>query len=254
MQLPDFSVKDRRALVTGAARGIGLAMAQTLVHYGAAVAIQDIDLDAAQREAGAISDAKLRAVAVGGDLSDPASIDRIHSDAVERLGGPIDILLNNGSIQIPTPFLDIQADAMRREYEANVIAPTRLCQRVLPAMIAAKWGRIINLGSIQGLGGGESMASYAMTRASLGNLTRSLAKKYARHGITVNCIAPGWFDTYRNRGNFKDEADKIARGKHVAVGRIGEPVDCAGMCLLLCSAAGEYITGQTLLIDGGLSF
>jgi glucose 1-dehydrogenase len=253
MQDPDFSVKDRRVLVTGAGRGIGLAMAQVLANNGASVIIQDIDRDIAQREVEQLVDASRRAVALSGDLSDPQMPDRLIEESVAALGGPVDILINNGSIQSRAPFVDVSPVTMRREYEANVVTPARLCQLVLPKMVEKRWGRIINLGSIQGSRGFETMASYAMTRASLSNLTKSLAKKYASSGITVNCIAPGWFDTFRNAGNFKDIDEKQERGKAVPVGRIGEPVDCAGLCLLLCSAAGEYITGQTMLVDGGLS-
>ncbi|HEX8323849.1 MAG TPA: SDR family oxidoreductase [Tepidisphaeraceae bacterium] len=252
MQMPDFTVSGRRALFTGAGRGIGLAMARALAAGGAAVAIQDIDLDVARREADAIKSAGGQAFAFGGDLSDPALPDRLADEAVAALGG-VDILVNNGSIQSFGTFTEFTAERMRQEMEANFVAPTRLCQRLLPTMAERGWGRVINLGSIQGLRGNASMAPYAASRAAIANLTAGLAKRYGKDGITINCIAPGWFDTYRNRTDLKDEATKQERSKFLPLRRLGQPEDCAGLCLLLCSQAGSYITGQTLCVDGGMS-
>ena len=252
MQLPDFTVTGRRALFTGAGRGIGLAMARALAAGGAIVAIQDVDADVAKQEADAINAAGGRAFAFGGDLSDPMLPDKLADDALAAMGG-VDILVNNGSIQSKGKFTEFSAESMRQELEANFIAPTRLAQRLVPAMAERRWGRVINLGSIQGIKGNASMPSYAASRAAIANLTVGLAKQYGKEGVTVNCIAPGWYDTYRNRNDFKDGSTKAERGKWLPLGRLGEPEDCAGICLLLCSRAGEYITGQTLYVDGGMS-
>lgn len=251
MAFPDFTVTGRTALITGSARGIGLAMAKTLAAGGAAVAIQDIDYDVALSEAAAIRDAGGRAVGLGGDLTDLSLPDRLVEQTVAELG-PISILINNGSIQHYGNFFDHPIERMRQELDANILAATRLCQLVIPAMQQAKWGRVINFSSIQAKNGNPSAPSYAMSRAAMENLTRGLGRRFARDGITVNCISPGWFDTYRNRNDLTSEEVKIDRGRHVPIGRLGKPEDCAGLCLLLCSRAGEYITGQVINVDGGM--
>lgn len=252
MDAADFNVSGRVVLITGSGRGIGLGMAKTLAGNGAAVAIQDIDESVARAEADAINAAGGKAVGLGGDLTDLSLPERLVEQAVAALG-PIDVLVNNGSIQNPGSFLEQKFETMQREMNANVLVPTRLCQLVLPSMIERNWGRIINLSSIQGKGGNPHMVAYAMTRAALENLTKSLGRGFARHNITVNCIAPGYFNTFRNKPADAERIPKEVKNGWVPLGRCGEPEDCAGLTLLLCSQAGEYITGQTLHIDGGMS-
>ena len=257
MQSPDFNVAGRVALFTGAGRGIGLAMARALAAGGGAVAIQDIDADVARAEADKINaDAAAtaaggRAIGLGGDLTDVTLPERL-VDQTTAAFGPISILVNNGSIQFASKFAEHTLEQMQQVFAANLIAATRLCQLVVPAMQEAKWGRFVNMGSIQGKGSSLWMAPYAMTRAAMPNLTQGLAKSYAKDGITANCIAPGWFDTWRNRGDLKDGKTVEERGRHLPVGRLGRPDDCSGLFLLLCSRAGEYITGQTIYVDGGM--
>jgi gluconate 5-dehydrogenase len=252
MQLPDFSCKGRVALVTGSARGIGLAMARTLAAAGAAVVIHDIEIDLAAAEAAAINAQGGRAIALGGDVTDLAVADELAARTKQALGDT-DILINNASIQRHTPFLEATPEDMTRQLNANVLFVTRLTQCVVPAMEQKRWGRIINLGSIQGRNGNASMPAYAMSKAAMENLTRALGRHLATSNITVNCVAPGWFNTYRNRDHLKDQATIDEGGKHVPLGRIGRPEDCNGVALLLCSAAGDYITGQTIRVDGGMS-
>ena len=252
MQLPDFAVTGRRVLITGAGRGIGLGIGRALAAGGAAIAIQDIDLAVAQSETAAIEQAGGRAIALGGDMTDLSLPERLVEQTVEQLGG-IDILINNASIQMSKSFLEYPLDEMQRQLNANVLAATRLCQLVLPGMQERKWGRIINLSSIQARKGNSVAPAYAMSRAAMENLTKGLASKFGRDGITVNCIAPGWFDTYRNEHTFKSEQDKVESAKWLPIPRIGQPEDCAGLALLLCSRAGEYITGQAIYVDGGMS-
>ncbi len=251
MKLPDFSVKNRVALITGAGRGIGLAMAQVLAAAGAAVAIQDIDLDVARAEADAINTAGGKAIALGGDATDVSLADRLVKDVGEQLG-PTTILINNAGVQRYADFLDYPIDEMARQLNCNILFATRLCQLLVPQMIDSSWGRIINLGSIQGNKGNLNMPAYAMSKSAISTFTRALGRRYAQNGITANCIAPGYFYTARNMGNFPNPGDLEREGKHVPVGRIGQPEDCAGITLLLCSQAGEYITGQTIYVDGGM--
>ena len=252
MQPPDFSVKDRVALITGAGRGIGLGIAQGLAACGAAVVIHDIDEDVARSEADAINREGGRALAIGGDATNPAIAEPLMEQTLARFGR-IDILINNAAVQKVTPFLECPLDEMQRQVNANIFFLTRLCQLAIPHMQKSSWGRIINLGSIQGLRGNLEMPMYAMGKAGISNLTAALARQFGKSGITVNCIAPGYFDTYRNRDEFQTPQMKAERGKHIPLGRVGDPEDCAGLVVLLCSRAGEYITGQTIYVDGGIS-
>ena len=129
-----------------------------------------------------------------------------------------------------------------------------LCQQAVPIFRGQGFGRIINLGSIQQKTGNASMLPYAASKSALENITKALARELAKDQITVNMLSPGWFNTWRNRHDFKTPEDMIATGKRaVPLGRIGEPQDCGGVALLLCSDAGAYITGQTIFVDGGMS-
>jgi len=252
MKVPDFSVKDRVALLTGSARGIGLAIAQALAASGTKVAIQDIDLDVAQAEAAAINAAGGKAIALGGDGTDLTLAERWVDETVSQLGG-LHILVNNLGIQMHADFLTFPVEEMQRQATCNLILPALLCQIAIPHMQAARWGRVLNIGSVQGNGGNLGMGVYAMTKAALENLTKGLARKFARDGVTANCIAPGWFDTLRNIKDFPNEAVAREKGRHIPLGRVGQPADCAGLAVLLCSPAGEYITGQTIYVDGGIT-
>jgi NAD(P)-dependent dehydrogenase (short-subunit alcohol dehydrogenase family) len=132
--------------------------------------------------------------------------------------------------------------------------PTLLCQQVVPVFKAQRWGRIVNIGSVQQRSGNPDMLPYSMSKAALVHLTTALAKDLARDGITVNTIAPGYFNTYRNRNELGTEEQRRKAGqRHIPEGRVGEPDDVIGAALLLCSDAGAYITGQTLYVDGGLT-
>lgn len=253
MASPDFRLDGKCALLTGAGRGIGLAMAQALAAQGARVAVQDIDQDVAEREAKAIRDGGGFAAALGGDVSRLDFADVVVAQAQAALGG-LHILVNNAAIQQHKHWLDLSADEIERDLRADLVVPLLLCQKVAPIFKAQRFGRIINLGSIQQKGGNAHMLAYSTSKAALVAATQALARDLAKDGVTVNLLAPGWYDTYRNRGTWSSEQEKLDTGKRsVPVGRIGEPRDCAGAAVLLCSSAGEYITGQSIFVDGGMS-
>lgn len=251
MTYPDFSVKNRVALVTGSARGIGLAIVRALASAGAKVVIQDIDKPIAEIEAQKILSDGGQAVAVGGDCTNLEQAGAI-VDQVREQFGVIDILINNAAIQQWDDFLSYPVEQMVKQSYCNMLFPVRMCQLVLPGMIQRKWGRIINISSVQSLLGNAAMPVYAMSKSAIENLTRGLARRYAKDGITVNAIGPGWFKTDRTAQHFQTPEQIIENGKRVPVGRVGFPEDCAGLAVLLCSRAGEYITGQTIYVDGGL--
>ena len=252
MQHPNFDLTNRVALITGAGRGIGAGMALALAGQGCAVAIQDIELDQAQAVAEEIIARGGRALAFGGDIGDLSLPEEFIQQTVASLGG-LHILINNAATQKDGSWLDETPEEFEREWRANLIAPVILCQKAVPIFRAGKWGRIVNLGSIQGKGGNAHALPYAMSKAALENMTKALARDLAAAGITVNMISPGYFNTWRNREQFQTPEDFEQRSRGIPIRRIGEPEDCAGAILLLCSEAGSYITGQTLYVDGGLS-
>lgn len=252
MNGPDFSLKGRVALITGSGRGIGLGMARALAAHGCAVAIQDIDLEVARAEAENLVRQGAAALALGGDIADPSLPRQLIDRTIAQFGG-LDILINNAAIQSAKSWLECTPGEIEREWRANMLAPIMLCQLATPVFIARKWGRIINLGSIQQKGGNPNMMPYAMSKAGLENMTRALARDLAKHGITVNMIAPGYFNTWRNRHEFQKPEDFERAGRWIPAGRVGEPQDAGGLAVFLCSDASAYITGQTIFLDGGLS-
>jgi len=250
---PNFRLDGRVALLTGAGRGIGLGMARALASAGCAVAIQDIEPDVAEAEAKRLRDAGAGAIALGGDVLDLAVPKRVVDETVSKLGG-LHILVNNAAIQMRRHWLELSPDEIERQFRANLTAPILFAQHAVPIMKYQRWGRIINLGSVQQRRGNPGMLAYSMSKAALVNYNSGLAIDLAKDGITVNLLGPGWFDTYRNRDNFGDDTHKAELGrKHVPLGRVGQPEDCGGIAVLLCSDAGEYITGQTIYVDGGIS-
>lgn len=251
MILEQFRMDGRVALITGAGRGIGLAMAQALASVGCAVAVQDIDLEVAQAAVREINSTGGRAVALGGDVADLSVCSQLVSQTIRELGG-LHVLINNAAVQTRKWWTDLSADDILNEFRANLLAPIILCQKAVPVFKAQKWGRIINLGSVQQRGGNPHLLAYSLSKAAIEKLTTALARELARDQITVNTIAPGWFNTWRNRGDFTSPQDMIEKGRHIPIGRIGQPQDCAGVTLLLCSDAGSYITGQTIYVSGGM--
>jgi NAD(P)-dependent dehydrogenase (short-subunit alcohol dehydrogenase family) len=253
MEFPDFRLDGRVALLTGAGRGIGLGMARALAAAGCAVVLQDIEVEVAQAAAREIDEAGGRAIALGGDIADLSLPPRLVEQTVAQLGG-LHILINNAAIQQEVSWLEVSTAEIERDLRADLIAPLLLCREAVPHLRAQGYGRILNLGSIQGKGGNPHMLPYSMSKAALVNMTLALARDLAPHAITVNLLAPGYFKTYRNREQMQTPEEEAKLGRRfVPLQRVGYPQDCGGLALLLCSAAGSYITGQTIYVDGGMS-
>ena len=243
---------DRVALVTGASRGIGRAIAINLAASGCAVAVNYRSRsDAANEVVGLIEEAGGRAIAVAADVADADAVEAMTADVAEKLG-PIAVLVNNAGITDDDLVLRMKPETWDRVIQTN-LGSAYLCTRaVLRGMLKARWGRIINITSVSGLSGNPGQANYAAAKAGLVGLTKSVAKEVGSRGITVNAIAPGFIET--------DMTEELAEDVRAAVlpaitlGRFGSPEDVASAVGYLASEGAGYITGQVLVVDGGLAF
>lgn len=247
-----FNLKGRRALVTGSSRGIGRSIAVALAEAGANVAIHySGDLNAAQETARLASACGGRTALVHGDLSEDNAARAIYGQTAAALGG-VDILVLNASVQIPKNWLEITRQDFETQITVNYRSSLELLQLAVPSMIERNWGRILSIGSVQEKKPNPEMLAYSSSKNAQSGLVMSLAKQVARFGVTANNLAPGVILTDRNRDRVKAPEDNARVLSWIPAGFIGEPSDCAGTALLLCSPAGRYITGQSLYVDGGM--
>ena len=250
---PAFSLKGRTALITGSSRGIGAALALDLGRAGADVIVHYAkNMDAARSVCENIQSFGSRAIPVQGDLSDVNAIEHIAAQSLDAFG-KVDILIHNASIQYRTHWLEITHEQASNLFNINLFAPLHLTQRLTPAMIESRWGRILMIGSVQQTVPHPEMALYAASKAALENLTRNLAKQLASSNITVNTLAPGAINTDRNKQALSNGAYLQQVIEKIPAHRVGLPEDCVGAARMLCSDAAAYITGQTLYVDGGMS-
>lgn len=235
------------AIVTGGGSGIGRACSQALASDGATVAVWDLDALAAAGTVELIRAEGGLAQAFVGDAADPATIAQILQDIRETLG-PVLILVNNAGITATKPFLDISEAEMERMHRINLLGPLHLTQKVLPDMLAASWGRIINISSSSAQTGASHMVHYSSSKGGVIAMTRSLAQEFAEHGITVNTIPPGFIDTPMTAATPIDIAAVSAASP---MKRIGKPEEIGAACAFLATPAASYITGQTIGVNGG---
>jgi len=243
-----FGLKGRVGLVTGASSGLGAAVARALAGAGARVAV------AARREdrLAALAE-EVGGVALACDLLDPDRLDALVPAVAERLGGP-EILVNvAGGFAGACPAEDEPRDRVTETLDLNLVAPFRLSQAVFPHMVAAGRGAIVNVSSISGQVGvpGIPQASYAAAKAGLSGLTSELAVQWARHGIRVNTVAPGFFRSEITESLYDDERGHDWLRRNTPLPYDAEAGDIVGAILWLASDAGRYVTGQTIVVDGG---
>jgi pyridoxal 4-dehydrogenase len=246
----EASLADRVAIVTGAARGIGRATAERLSAEGARVVLLDEDADAVRAAAEALGEL---ATPVPADVSDPRSVTQAVSGVLEELGG-VDVLVNNAGIYPHTPFGELTFEQWRRVMAVNLDGMFLVTSAVWPAMVRRGYGRIVNIGSATFWIGYPELAAYIASKGGVVGFTRGLAVEAGAHGITVNCITPGFIDTEGSRAEDPSGElfDEIVAGQ--AIKQRGRPDDIVECIAYLVRPAAGYITGQTINVDGGHRF
>jgi len=247
-----FDLGGRVAIVTGTSRGLGQYFARALARAGADLVLTSRrreDLTPFQAEIEALG---RRAVALELDVRDRESIERMAA-AAEAAYGHLDILVNNAGCNVRKPALDVTWDDWNLVVDTNLRGSFFVAQAVARRMVARNYGRIINIGSVTSVAGYAGLGPYGASRGGIRQLTMSLAHDWGKHGVTVNCLAPGWFRTAQNNVMYEDEAWVEYLVERIPVGRPGEPADLDGAVVFLASESSRYVTGQTLLVDGGIS-
>jgi len=245
-----FSLEGKRALVTGASRGLGQGMALGLAAAGADVVCADLGGGAAEATAAGIRDLGREAWTVTADLSDREQLLAM-ADEVEHLVGRIDILVNNAGIILRHPATEYPLEAWDKVLRINTDAVFELCQRFGRGMIERGYGKIINVASLLSFQGGILVPSYTASKHAVAGITKALANEWARHGVTVNAIAPGYIATDNTQALRDDETRSREILGRIPANRWGTPEDLAGAAVFLASPASDYITGHVLVVDGG---
>jgi 3-oxoacyl-[acyl-carrier protein] reductase len=245
-----FDLHGKVALVTGASSGLGLRFAQCLAENGAAVALVARRADRLAAVAAKIESAGGKAVAIEADVRDRAAM-RNAFDAAERAFGTVTILVNNAGVAHSGRAVEMSEDEWRRILSTNLDAVFSWAQEAARRMLAAgKAGSIVNIASVLGLGVAKGVVAYATAKAGVIQLTKALALELAFKGVRVNAIAPGWIVTELNRDYLAGEAGAKLK-REIPIGRFGEERDLDGPLLLLASDAGRFVTGATIVADGG---
>jgi gluconate 5-dehydrogenase len=242
-----FSLDGRVALVTGASRGLGLAMAKALGENGARVILNARDPAALEAAASAIG-----AEAMAFDVTD-TPVARAAMDEIVARHGSLDILVNNAGIQHRRPLTEWEDDDFDRIIAVNLTACFRLARDAARLMLPRKYGRIINTGSVAAILGRPTIHGYIAAKAGLHGLTRSMAAELGRHGITVNALAPGYFATELNTALLNDRQFTEWVESRTPAGRWAKPDELGGAAVFLASEAASYVNGHVLAVDGGLS-
>lgn len=246
-----FDLSGRRALVTGGNSGVGEAMARALGLAGARVRLvarRQAELDAAVARLAADG---IQASAQSADL---AALDGLHAVAQAAevaMGGGIDILVNAAGINLRQPFGEITPQSWQQQIALHLSAPFFLTQALAPGMKQRRWGRILNIASLQSTRAFANSAPYGAGKGGIVQLTRAIAQEWSPHGITCNAIGPGFFPTALTAPVFADAALARRHADATCIGRNGELADLHGATVFLASEASAYITGQTLMVDGG---
>lgn len=243
-----FDMTDRTVIVTGGTRGIGLALAEGFVLAGARVVVASRKAEACEQAAAHLRGLGGQAIGVSAHAGSLENLDVLVERTVAEFGG-IDVVVNNAANALAQPLGEMTPEALAKSYEVNLHGPVFLVQKALPHLKASPAAAVLNMVSVGAFSFAPTMAIYGSVKAALMSFTRSMAAGYVDDGIRVNAIAPGPVDTDMMRNNPQQAIDAMIRG--TLMRRLASPDEMVGAALLLCSAAGSYITGQVVIIDGG---
>lgn len=248
-----FDLTGKTALVTGASRGIGRAIALGLAGAGADLALAARGEDALARVRGEVEARGRKAVVLPTDVTDREAVRRMVDDAIGALGH-LDVLVNNaGGTSFMVPFTELRFSGWEKAMRLNVDSVVHACQAVGPHLLERRSGSVINVASVAGLDGTPALAPYGASKAAVISLTRSLAMEWGHAGVRVNALCPGWTATDLNRVLWEDETTSAAMTARIPLGRWGRAEEMVGPALFLAGDASSYVTGHTLVVDGGMS-
>ena len=244
----DFTGKT--VLVTGSTRGIGRAIAEEFAKHGANVVVSGTVKERAEEVAKELAEKYgVKTLGVGMDVSDPQSVEDAFKEINAAFGG-VDILVNNAGITRDTLFLRMKMEDWQKVLDVNLTGAFLVTKQVVRYMTKKRWGRIINISSVVGFTGNVGQVNYATTKAGLIGFTKSLAKELAPRNVLVNAVAPGFIETDMTE-TLKDEI-KESYKKQIPLGRFGKPEEVARVVLFLASPMADYITGETIHVNGGM--
>ena len=247
-----FDLGGQTAIVTGTSRGLGQYLARALAKAGANLVLTSRNRDHLRAFEAEIKGLGRRAISLELDVRNQESIEKMAADA-EQAFGHLEILVNNAGCNVRKAALDVTWEDWNLILDTNLRGSFFVAQGVARRMIARRYGRIINIGSVTSVAGYAGLAPYGASRGGIRQLTMSLADDWGQHGVTVNCLAPGWFRTEQNKGLYENKEWVEYLCDRIPVKRPGEPQDLDAAVVFLAGESSRYITGQTLLVDGGIS-
>ena len=243
------TLKDQVALVTGASRGIGAAIARLLGEHGAIVIGTATSDSGAQAISARFNEAGTRGTGMRLDVTDAADAESVVNQISEQFG-PISILVNNAGITRDNLFMRMKDAEWEDVIATNLTSVYRMCRLVVKPMVKARSGRIINISSVVGITGNAGQVNYSAAKAGLLGMTKSLARELGARSITINAVAPGFIESDMTDALPDEQKERLK--SEIALGRLGSPDDIAETCLFLASPAASYITGQTISVNGGM--
>jgi NAD(P)-dependent dehydrogenase (short-subunit alcohol dehydrogenase family) len=252
MPADQFNLTGRTAIVTGASRGLGQIFGRALARAGADLVVTSRTLDSLADFCREIESLGRRCTPLELDVRDQQSIQRMCAAALSSVDH-VDILVNNAGCNIRKPALDVTWEDWNTILDTNLRGAFFVAQGIARHMVERRYGRIVNIGSVTSVCGYAGLGPYGASRGGIKQLTMSLADDWGPHGVTVNCLAPGWFKTNQNRALYEYPGWVEYLTDRIPLKRPGQPTDLEGAVVFLASDASQYVTGQTLLVDGGIS-